>query len=124
MKRHGYVVQRTIVGMWLGVALFNSATVWATDSENVGTTQRFRGVEQEHRAVPQVTAKQAAPGTSLRFAAESPASEAPKNLTAPAGSTMRFASPMSRGADQPLRQGMVDVKENGEEIGEERGTFN
>ena len=120
MKRHRHIIQKTIVSMWLGVALFNSAAVWAGDSGNLGSTQRFRGVVQAQGNVPQVTAKQSAPGTSLRFAAHSPTSEVSKGTATAAGSTMRFASPISGGADQSVRPGMVDVQENGGE----RGTFN
>jgi hypothetical protein len=104
--------------MWLGVALFNSAAVWAGDSGDLGTTQQFRGTVQE--ASPQVTTKQSAPGTSLRFAANSLTSEVSKRTATAAGSTMRFASPLSKGTDRSLRHGLVDVKENEAE----RGTFN
>jgi hypothetical protein len=56
----------------------------------------------------------------LRLAAHSPTSEVSKGAATAAGSTMRFASPISGGADQSVRPGMVDVQENGGE----RGTFN
>ena len=120
MKRQRTIIQHAIVGLGLAVVLFNGATARAGDSGNAGTTQRFRGTEQGDRAVPQVTAKQAAPGTSLRFAAKSPASEASNDGAAPAGSTMRFASPIAGEADQSVRHGMVDVKEEGGR----KGTFN
>ena len=120
MKRQRTIIQHAIVGLGLAVVLFNGATARAGDSGNAGTTQRFRGTEQGYRAVPQVTAKQATPGTSLRFAAHSPTSEVSKGTATAAGSTMRFASPISGGADQSVRPGMVDVQENGGE----RGTFN
>lgn len=113
MTQRRHLRQGTMVAMWVGIALFNGAAVWAGDSKNLGTTQRFRGVEQGQRAVPQVTAKQAAPGTSMRFAVMPRASEASKDVVVPAGSTMRFASPISGGADHAVRRGMVDAKEDG-----------
>lgn len=112
MKQHG-IINRTIIGLGLGMVLCSGASAWAGDSKNLGTTQRFRGVEQGQRAVPQVTAKQAAPGTSMRFAVMPRASEASKDVVVPAGSTMRFASPISGGADHAVRRGMVDAKEDG-----------
>lgn len=120
MTQRRHLRQGTMAAMWVGIALFNGAAVWAGDSKNLGTTQRFRGVEQGQRAVPQVTAKQAAPGTSLLFAAPAVSSDVAKEVTPGAGSTMRFASPISGGADRSVRHGMVDVKE---EEGE-KGTFN
>lgn len=119
MKQHG-IINRTIIGLGLGMVLCSGASAWEGDSKNLGTTQRFRGVEQGQRAVPQVTAKQAAPGTSLLFAAPAVSSDVAKEVTPGAGSTMRFASPISGGADRSVRHGMVDVKE---EEGE-KGTFN
>jgi hypothetical protein len=118
MKRRRQTIQGAIVGMWLGAALFNGATVWSGDSGSSGTTQRFRGTVQG--AAPQVTAKQSAPGTSMRFAVTPPASGVSKEDVPSAGSTLRFASPISSGVDQSVQRGMVDVKENEEE----RGTFN
>jgi hypothetical protein len=56
----------------------------------------------------------------MRFAVTPPASGVSKEDVPSAGSTLRFASPISSGVDQSVQRGMVDVKENEEE----RGTFN
>jgi hypothetical protein len=60
----------------------------------------------------------------MLFAGTPPASDVSKEAALQAGSTMRFVSPISGGADQSVRHGMADVKENGGENGGERGTFN
>ncbi|HSE59684.1 MAG TPA: hypothetical protein VLA99_13355 [Nitrospiraceae bacterium] len=120
MTQRRHLRQGTMVAMWVGIALFNGAAVWAGDSGSAGTTQRFRGTVQGQGAVPEVIAKQAAPGTSLLFAAPAVSSDVAKEVTLGAGSTMRFASPISGGADRSARHGMVDVKEDGGA----KGTFN
>jgi hypothetical protein len=51
----------------------------------------------------------------MRFAVTPPGSGVSKEAVPSAGSTLRFASPISSGVDQSVQHGMVDGKENEEE---------
>lgn len=109
MKRAHTSIQGTIIGMWLGIALFNGAMVWAGDSGSAGTTQRFRGMARG--PAPQVTAEQTRARTSMRFAAMPPASGVSKEVATLGGSTLRFALPAAGSSDESRKlDGLVDSK--------------